>query len=376
MLLDIRDGLHFIISERQEKYVKLYYNGSRLAVNNRDVFLSESKSSWFYVDRGFLMHSDNYVAKGPYGNLFLTSTPNNVISVVSDNFDIPYSFRGSYAFIYYPSLSCNEDSITRISSTEDHRPIPVSMIDPLSKYCLFPISSERKRNLILEEFKKCQTSRDIILGVKTKTFGHFVRQFRNMFEFAIVSKQQKFFHGDISLGNIIRDDDTLKLIDFDFHLFTDQIETTHRFNSKMLEPIYPLFCNLVMIRHVVGRHISTLPEVNLSQYLEYSKFYVENFKMWNLNRLIIQNLVIDEHSSQLCRDFDFSNFDEVAKVFNYTTLYQLTIVLLYYTNLSNDPQHLLEPVRVFCETVLNFKDNGFISPESALEKYDMMLSFI
>ena len=383
MLLKSKTEQHFILEDIENNTFSLKHDGEFLLVDNVNIIYSDHGSK-FYVKNYCLKHNHMYVTwedsdDKNYAFKLSDNISDRNVKVEFDLFDKPYYKKGSYAYIYYPSITSNKDNITRISiNAQDFYEIPNEYKERYENFCLLPLNVEHKRNIVIEEYKKCKSRQEIEEYICSISFLDFMLKFRNLLIGLKEFKKDKFFHGDISNNNVVLDDDCFKFIDYDFSFFTNDIKKDNIFEKGEIYPIYPLAANLIIIRHIsriTGNNIN-VNCTDAEYYRNQIEYYQCRFTFNNFGKLLIENFMPDQKTGELYDNFDIDNNIIMDHVFQYISLYQLIVVFLYYVNVIEKHtkiSHVDKSLFKLLNKCLNFKIFGFVHVEAVIVLYDEII---
>lgn len=369
-----KDGISFFITNGLSYYI----------VYNDKLKKSLTEASAFYIRDGILRYHDLYVCwriiDGNEKYFVSNDLCYNVLYAEYEFFDIPYKYKGSYAFVYSPGLKLGPKHVTRISTDIDnYYEIPEQYREKLSTFCLFPVYKEILDNVVIEEMKECVNSITFQNSyMNENSFLQFLIAFRGLFLGLKQFKDEQFFHGDISPNNIVIDDGVFKFIDFDLSLFLTNIKDNNSFHEGLIHPIYPFALNIIMIKYIQqkrGLKINWTVESDKS-HKEYIKYHRESFRFGGFAELLNRNICYDEEWERIYERYNDATDEMHHQIFYYTSLYQLVLSMLFYTNLYSKVSNLNKvkfDLMSFFDKCLNFRRFGFTSVEDVIPDYDAII---
>lgn len=346
------------------------FMGTKFKIKGKNGYFNCCKNeSYYHLENNKLKHEGSFVNyevnNGVVSYNLSEEETKKTIKTKREKFDIMPTTRGGYAYIYHPSIiSMSMDKVTRISydSTFD---FPEDLKESFSKYCLIPSEKIHDNGVVMEEYDFCRDSGYISRTFKTMNMFKFIKKFRNLYEGIELFEKTGFFHGDISVNNIVFDSE-FKFIDYDFSLFYRD-NKQKKFSSGVLYYTMPIVCNMV-INNFFEPGIPSHNN-NEESFVSQRDFYSKRFRYGKFDKVLIDNLSPSEKDITMFR-YNKRNHD---KMFTYIGIYQLTVVLLFYVNkfyysvlTENDNKKL----NVFFDKVLNFKKHGFIDIKDTLKLFD------
>ena len=384
LLLD-KEKHYFIVRTQGDKFF-LGDGRKFLNENGGTVVFSGWKKVEFYLENSYLRCKNKYVA-WCYGNdnkliMFLQNfiTSRSIIAK-PDPFDINYFASGSYAFVYHPSISMGDEYVTRISlNRRSHVSIPTEFHSKFEQFCLLPISTQTSLNIVIEEYKKCDT--DIKSYVDANSLKFFLEKLRNLFVGLQTFREVNFFHGDIEMRNIVIDNGEFKFIDYDLSFFLDNPKRSFLILGWIF-PNYPLIPAVLASKYLQKKYSDDFSFEIRDDDSGFNRFefYRKRVNFCGIHNILCENITkfelykyIDEFSMN---DLEFSDFSIYENIIHYISIYQLAIVIIeiisaYCINfeISDNNRDLLHSFILYC---VDFRTNGFVKIDDVLEKYDELL---
>lgn len=358
MFIEFHNGKYFLTNG-------IYY----YFCNEGEIYYSKKYKSHFYFENSLLKWRDYYISyneNNDHYKLCISKESTKCVNVKIENYDIrPYAY-GSNAFIYFPSLSGSDKKITRIlKNIAYYNPVPEDKIECLRDFCNFPLETRNFHKTILEEYFFGINNESINKFIVKNGLEHFLKKFYNIIKSTLLFEKIGFFHGDISKKNIIYIDETFKFIDFDAHLFTENLLDCGIFLSGIIHPVYPILVNIIIINYISSQLRKKI-DLNYSNndILKYSSFYRKEFSGHPLFiNMILRGIDINliRNNPILTKKYDK---EKINSLINYVTIYQITIVFLQYVSVFKDELNR-KVYYDFSSEILNVENNceNPITPE-------------
>lgn len=390
MILISNKSDHYIAIGNDEKSFKLMYMFEYLNINyeNGYLYLSTESGSNFYIDKnGFLRSSTYYIYhNNEKETVLLISESNEIpdekkVRANVENFDFKQiAFRGSYSAIFSPSITGNNDNITRVCMQPNRIIIPDDKKILFQDFCLFPLSEIQYDNFSVSEYKKCINLHMFRDYASKTTLITFLSQFRRMWLGIKTFEKNKMFHSDIKMANIVIDDGNFKLIDFDLSFFTDTLSNQNDlFRCGKLYCIFPTIPNLLATTYV-ARKLGLNRKITDHSYQErvsYTNYFKKRCRYYGIENLLIENLpnVIAAKDKYHKLMENITTLEQLEFIFTYISIYQLAesmINFIIYYRTIRYKDVILE----FLQYCLDFETNGFVTIDSVIERYDILIEKI
>lgn len=392
MRFKLEKDKHFFISDLRNDTFCISDGQYYMVSHNGEIFASDKRKSHFHVKGKNLKHNHHFVSikkeSNPYSideeyTFYLESElTQNSLNIELDPFDIEYSTRGSYAFIYQPSLFSDKCNITRIVlDSSGYVSAPVRSELEFRTFCLFPLNITHSNNIVIEEYKTCIGSKDFHQYMRDTPFVTFLTSFRNLWTGLKVFTEQRFFHGDISSNNIVIDNGIFKFIDYDLSFYLDDLSKASMFNNGVLYTIYPLTANIIAIRHfqdVTGKYADIRRDKSVTINTT-GNFFQERLRFGKIGDLITSNLEDDQKSRKIIKMFEIPDLNITENAFYYISIYQLAVamaIMIVDYKLFQDISAYDKEIISFLRYCLDFKHYGFITIDDAIERYNEMINKI
>lgn len=390
MILITSKEIHYVAVGINIESFKLMYAFRYFAINQETgmIYESTSKSHIFYLDENlYLKHSLYYVYWniGVDGDEYLFVSPNlpylenKKIRCQVEIFDFKeIQFNGTYAAVYYPSLSGNYDSVSRLLMEEDVNMIPDIKKEFFRDFCLFPHETNMLGNMVLSEYKKCTNYNELKYYVRNVSFLDGIKSFRHLWIGLKTFQQHKFFHSDIKLPNIVFDGGVPKFIDFDLSFFLDGPTNPHNlFRDFNLCCIFPTVANALAIEYFFKKYNFQTPTMNdhcKKESFKYLSYYTNRFQYYGLDKLLCYNIEsIQKHfDSYKFHSSQYSSFEELECVFYYISIYQLAIAFFDFIKHYETKKYKYFICK-FIRYCLDFDKNGIVLIDDVILMYDEML---
>lgn len=382
----------FITNVKDEKFC-ITDGQNFMFAHKGEIFASSSRKTIFHLQGSeHLMVGKFYVAVKPEPNphsidpdytFFLQDEVTQyTLKIKSDPFDKECYARGSYAFIYNPSVFTHSKNITRIIAfADEYNQAPFESKELFEPFCLFPSSVTKSNNVVIEEYKTCTDCDGFEKYISVTPFIEFLTAFRSLWVGLKVFAENEFFHGDISFTNVVIDDGKFKFIDYDLSFYLSDVSKSTLFTEGILYTTYPLAANIIALRHVqdITKKYKEISRDKTTPVDKVSARIREKLKFGNLGNLVASNLSNDAKTMRIVSMFELPDPDITVNAFYYISLYQLAIVMAFMVESYSehhdmfDYNHHLIEFLMYC---LDFKSNGFISTDDAIAKYDDLMTKI
>ena len=286
----------------------------------------------------------------------------------SDDFDIKFLYKGTYAFIY----ECPNDKayIRRISYAKTSFCIPDEYKQTFESVCIIPIKVEIVDDILIETIK-----RGIPLPESMRFFidpKDFFTAFRNLWLGLVIFKNAGFIHCDITSRNIIYIDGVFKFIDFDLSFFLSNIRKTVIFKS--LVHTVPFCIGMIMIHDYKTRFepINSSNRIDidvdsintsLNNILKINDIYVRDALIKDFNTMNINNFMRSTVPNMLDKK-------SIIDYYHYLSVYQLSHVMALICSRFGFNRNYGTDISFFLRNCLSHRDSIILSTEDALDLYD------
>ncbi len=328
----------------------------------------EKHTLWFVESGNYLkeFNSNRFLCYNE-GDYFLSESSDHVVTFEKYVYDKHRILKsGSYAAIYN-SFNGSPTTIDKVSFDGQFvYDIPEDISEEIKDYCLI-----RQEKIVDEYVIERMTKGVLCTEINYGSLHNFFLAFRGLFKGLVVMKKNNFFHGDITMYNIVFVDGVLKLIDYNFSQDLRNIRETRLQNSYVHTIPY-------ILSYCIGKAFSTSTafDVDKESILDQRR----SIKC-NISSKVLVNLINSNISSSKYVDAHY----EIAyakcstvDIYHYIDIYQLVIAMLMVARKMR-----LDTVKLdtFAYNVLNFdhiiepsSTRRITTPEEALRIYDSIFS--
>lgn len=393
MILIANKEYHYVAMGMNVNEFRLMYAFRYFCIDPETGFISENN----YSSHRFSLDEEGYLKHSKYYVYYDTRITFMLRLVVKESKDAPYyervkcrvenfdfrsiQYHGTYAAVYYPSLSGDTSRVTRICMETGTDIIPTDKKEIFSPFCLFPIEKIDYENITISEFKKCVGYDEMKEYARHTPFIDAVKSFRNLWIGLKVFQENKFFHSDIKLNNIVFDDGIAKFIDFDLSFFVDNPQNSNDlFQENTLCSIFPTVANALAMTYYVrktGKGNTTINDHSKKEREQYLSYYTDRFQYYGLDKILCNNIGSIHHYGQVYMDMisRYTTCEELEISFYYISIYQLAIAFFQLIKKYDTKKyrHSICNFLIFC---LDFNRNGIVLIDDVIVCYDQMIRSI